>query len=134
MFIHLAIKVGKDENLLETLSHRERCSTSESKWTGRRKKKAGNYYATIIREKFTKLICNKKAWELKIDGKAKGHKVLYKKSNTLANVLKFIDIFQWHGMTLKKRTKKKGKKKHFFIFIDRHLMYRLIKVNKAFFP
>lgn len=26
------------------------------------------------------------------------HKVLHKKTNTLANVLKFIDIFQWHGI------------------------------------
>lgn len=40
MLIHLAIKVGKDENLLETLSHRERCSTNESKQAGSRKKKS----------------------------------------------------------------------------------------------
>jgi len=31
MLIHLAIKVGKDENLLETLSHRVRSSINESK-------------------------------------------------------------------------------------------------------
>lgn len=48
MLIHLAIKVGKDENLLETLSHRVRCSINESK---RMKKITGS------RKKSWKLLC-----------------------------------------------------------------------------
>lgn len=84
MLIHLAIKVGKDENLLETLSHRVRCSTIErrkasEKKNNRQSKKAGNYYATTIREKFTKLICNKRQESRKCTEKQRGIKYSIKK-------------------------------------------------------